>query len=295
MGKFKILSLNINQFEEQCQNSNRKNINNTILNNVDKIVDYIIEFIDNRENRILILHEVRYERNDRTKTGGYVKFKKDIEREGYTIYEIARPKNNIDKALFRTLAISKDSNIQITGFSQKYGVKKWARYIELCAVNNGHKEINILGVHVPTTRYTDENRYKAVDIKTIEEKSYFWSNIHLYAQEYKDKNAIIIGDFNTFLPGDSENATATSYLKNNLNILKNVGYYDAWREKNGLSKSEYTWFYYNEKYKTKSGRRLDYAFISKPLKEYLGKAYHDHTIRANGISDHSAILIELEL
>jgi exonuclease III len=137
------------------------------------------------------------------------------------------------------------------------------------------ENLSILGVHVPTE---GDGR-----------KSYFWQHILDYAK--KDKNAIIVGDFNTCLPCDyckNDPSTLPCTLPEKIEELKELGWIDAWREMHPNDK-EYSWGNGNIEC------RYDYAFITNKMKKRLNNAAFNHDVRKiEKLSDHSLLIVEIE-
>lgn len=260
--KIKILSWNVDKFS--------------------KDINKYIDFIKEKNAHIITLQEF--------KPSEFSTFEKEFTDYKCVMHNNVKHWNNAGVVF---VAVRKDlfKNKKFKDF------EKYARWTEVSI-----STLNILCIHVPTIRYktVKKNKYVkdnegdfVIDDKSIESKAYFWNYILLYAQAKKDANTIIIGDFNTFLPIDANKYDAQSTLRENLNTLKDIGYYDAWKKLNP-DKKEFTWYYNGNK---NDGRRLDYAFVSEKLQVEL--AYHDcdvnTTHHSNGISDHSALVIEVRV
>jgi exonuclease III len=98
---------------------------------------------------------------------------------------------------------------------------------------------------------------------------------------------ILIGDFNTgkrYIDEDGATFIGSEYM-DQLGVL---GYLDSWRTLNPESR-EYTWFS-----SAQNGFRLDYAFLSHALVPQLSYAKHVDAPRLNGVTDHSALLVDLQ-
>lgn len=135
--------------------------------------------------------------------------------------------------------------------------------------------LTILGIHIPGAN----DKWDKED---------FWKCVVRFAKQNAKSDALIIGDFNTGLPIDTE-GTAFAFPEY-MHKLINLGWTDAWRLKHP-QKREFTWY----SPKAMNGFRLDYAFLSPSLKEGLVRAFHSHTERKKGLSDHSSLVIELDL
>jgi exodeoxyribonuclease-3 len=103
---------------------------------------------------------------------------------------------------------------------------------------------------------------------------------------------ILIGDLNTGLNGIDLTTGATPFFcsKEFAELESLGGAKDLWRHSHGKYAREWSWCSRN------NGFRIDHAYGN----EALFKAYpsifcrYDHSTRTEGISDHSAILVELE-
>jgi exonuclease III len=71
---------------------------------------------------------------------------------------------------------------------------------------------------------------------------------------------------------------------------------DAWMHaaarENRPVRDRYTW--YTSRGERQFGRRLDYAFLSPALAPELIDARHEHVVREQELSDHSALEVDLE-
>jgi len=98
---------------------------------------------------------------------------------------------------------------------------------------------------------------------------------------------ILIGDLNTgkhFIDEEGKTFKVPFYIEK----IENAGWIDAWRFFH-VSEREYTW------YSTKgNGFRLDHAFVSPKMLEKLRMVYYSHSERTEGLSDHSALVVEFE-
>jgi len=138
----------------------------------------------------------------------------------------------------------------------------------------------ILAVHVPDYRSGD-----------LTGKEVFLQRVLDYAQKRVNDKAIIIGDLNTGLKVDSE-GTPFFYHKY-IELLNCSGWVDSWRYLHPDAR-EFTW-YSRKGGPNLNGFRLDYAYVSPPLKNALNNAIHFHEGREQGLSDHSSLQVELEM
>lgn len=136
-------------------------------------------------------------------------------------------------------------------------------------------ELHIIGVHIPTNN------------NDVQEKLEFWQELNTFAKEHCNSRVVIMGDYNTGLAEDTQGTPfiGPQYMQE----LVGLGWIDAWRYTHG-SFSGYSW------YSTKgNGFRIDHAFISPVLKGNILESYFSHQERLNGLSDHSILVVELQI
>lgn len=98
----------------------------------------------------------------------------------------------------------------------------------------------------------------------------------------------IIGDLNATPPGPDEPGKKLAGSKWPQD-LSDLGWIDAWRSLNPRVE-EHSWY---SRYG--NGFRLDQAWLSPPLAQYVRRATFDHSARAENLSDHSILLLDLDL
>ena len=108
-------------------------------------------------------------------------------------------------------------------------------------------------------------------------------------KSFLEENSLIIGDLNCGIPfEDSETKSFEhSYL---FQQLFRDGWIDAWRSRN-KDKKEFTWI----STKQKNGFRYDHALTSPILDTKVTKIQYNHEVRLQEISDHSYMVVELDL
>jgi len=116
-------------------------------------------------------------------------------------------------------------------------------------------------------------------------KTSHWNRLIGLARERRADRHAIIGDLNTARGGD----TGSSLLcGQRLGLLATLGYEDAWRVSNPDTTGA-TWVSpFGE------GRRIDAAFLSRPLAAALTQARHLDDARETGHSDHAPVLVVIE-
>jgi exonuclease III len=100
--------------------------------------------------------------------------------------------------------------------------------------------------------------------------------------------ALAIGDFNTCRPYLDE-AGAIDRTAHYMDRMAEIGFCDLWRRRNP-ERREYSWFSTRG-----NGFRIDHAFLSDALAARVGAIRYSHEERLGGISDHSPLILELEL
>lgn len=103
---------------------------------------------------------------------------------------------------------------------------------------------------------------------------------------------ILIGDLNTGLNGTDMTVGATPFFcsKEFAELESLGGAKDLWRHSHGKDAREWSWC------SKKNGFRIDHAYGNEALFKAYSSIFcrYDHSTRSDGISDHSAILVELE-
>lgn len=125
----------------------------------------------------------------------------------------------------------------------------------------------IVGVHIPdSTREADRSKK-------------YWNDILLHFQKHKNEKVIYIGDMNVFIDG--------TLGKKKLNDLIQDGAKDAWIEMNGKK------YDIEASYTFKGKTRVDYAIMSQAASISLNKMENIQEFYKEDLSDHSALLIDL--
>ncbi|MGH7243024.1 MAG: endonuclease/exonuclease/phosphatase family protein [Phycisphaerales bacterium] len=147
----------------------------------------------------------------------------------------------------------------------------------------GHN-LQLTGVHIP-----DDSRPTA--------RTTCWQALVASARLNCAQSHIFVGDFNTGRHGLDE-AGRTFTCTSQLGAVCTLGYADAFRVF-APAKREWTWLAPNrpfvkpENTVLSGGFRLDSALVSAPLVPRLLRADYLHSVRETGVSDHSAMIIDL--
>src|SRR5438046_1026982 len=100
--------------------------------------------------------------------------------------------------------------------------------------------------------------------------------------------AVAIGDFNTCRAYVDEPG-AIDFCAHFMDEIAAIGFCDLWRERHPEGR-EFSW------YSTRgNGFRIDHAFLSPALAGRAGAVHYSHEEREAGISDHSPLLLNLEI
>ena len=129
---------------------------------------------------------------------------------------------------------------------------------------------NILGFYFPQNR----------------EKAKVFDAICALDPSVLEEQSLLIGDFNTgrhFL----DEREKTFYCAEYFDRLQDLGWIDAWRSRNEEAR-EFSWFS-----NVGNGFRLDHAFASSGLNKRIESVVHNHNVREAGLSDHSAMIVDV--
>jgi exodeoxyribonuclease III len=100
--------------------------------------------------------------------------------------------------------------------------------------------------------------------------------------------ALAVGDFNTCRPYLDE-AGAIDPLAHYMETVEQIGFCDLWRRRYPEGR-EYSW------YSTRgNGFRIDHAFLSRCLAARAGPIRYSHEERLASLSDHSPLILDLDV
>ena len=109
---------------------------------------------------------------------------------------------------------------------------------------------------------------------------------YLFEDELNDKNAILVGDFNTGINYVDQKGNSFWYEDDLKKLLKDQ-YSDAFRLIND-DKKEYSWYSHQG-----NGYRYDHTFIHNNLIPVVKDCKYIHSWREEGLSDHSPMILNL--
>ena len=264
-----ITSINVNHFIKKYnwkKFQGKFNEKNKIWND---IKDYYFRYIKNHiitEQDLLVLHEVPFVKEVKYEYKGsnFFKTSKEVcdiykELEEYckeNDLEILKPSMK-NSAFFMTVAIFKKGAYKRSSTEIYNEFKEYHNRIIALERTNAKNEEIIIGLHIP-----------------MDCKDYWDYLIAVHKKLPKDKRIIYIGDLNTYMP-DTIN-------KNKFYELLSEGLIDVWIEKgNPHTKETFD-----------ADTRIDYVLMTG--KDFCNSKYEiiiDDTIRKQGYSDHSAIIM----
>lgn len=101
-----------------------------------------------------------------------------------------------------------------------------------------------------------------------------------------DKPFVVAGDYNSGKNYVDQKGNSFWYT-DQLSAMEKEGMSDAFRFVNS-DVEEYSWYSHQ-----KNGYRYDHIYIDDTLKPIVKNCYYDHSTRSEGLSDHSAMFLEL--
>jgi exonuclease III len=129
-------------------------------------------------------------------------------------------------------------------------------------------------------------RLVAVYMPNLLRKVPYWEAVLRAAGRFRGRDTLFVGDFNTtrhFVDEAGDCCRTSQYMDR----IESAGFIDAWRARNPAGR-EFSWYSYRG-----NGFRLDHAFCSADLFAKVRDVYYSHDERARGVSDHSAIVMDL--
>lgn len=133
--------------------------------------------------------------------------------------------------------------------------------------------LRIIGLHLP-------HKQKQVP--------YFDALLNL-PDSYRQELTLLTGDFNCGIPfEDSE--TKTFYATHQFQALLKQGWTDSWRSRNPNAR-EFSWISTQKG----NGFRYDHALASPELDSKITSIFYDHEPRKKRYSDHSVLIMDLDL
>ena len=135
----------------------------------------------------------------------------------------------------------------------------------------------------------DSLRLVAVHLPNLRAKLPHWEALMRLASSGQRTPTMYMGDFNTgHNVRDVANGPFPFTASDQMEALLARGWVDAWRHIHPRTR-EFTWFSQRAR-----GFRLDHAFLSPACAPRLRAAWFDHSVRATGATDHSALIVDLQ-
>ena len=165
------------------------------------------------------------------------------------------------------------SKFELTGEGFPQGSGAPYRALQAEILTGEGTRINLVCVHFP---------HKKAQIPLFEA-------LHQLPVDWLSEKSILIGDFNCGIPFvDSE--TKSFYATHLFQQLLSVGWIDSWRSRH-VDAREFTWF----STQRSNGFRYDHALLSSELDQSVASVGYDHDVRMKKISDHSLMVLDLDL
>jgi exodeoxyribonuclease-3 len=176
----------------------------------------------------------------------------------------------------------------------------WLSPVEPPGIRNGvliatrSKPASIAHVteHVPEpwrmlTVTIDRVRVFGIYMPNLKAKIPYWEALIDASRPHSGRHALAIGDFNTcraFV--DEPGATDRTALF--MDKILAAGFHDVWRDRFPDGR-EFSWYSHRG-----NGFRVDHAFASRRLAPRIGDVRYSHVERAVGVSDHSALVLDID-
>lgn len=158
------------------------------------------------------------------------------------------------------------------------------RVVGIKTVKMDKRELKIIGIYAPSRG--------PIGKRNVEKKRFQTSVMEMldYLCQSEDTSCLIIcGDLNVIEPEHvPKYAVFQEWEFQFYRKFIDIGMIDAFRYLN--SSQDYSWFG-----RERDGYRFDHIFVSNDLKDYLKRCYYNHEVRDKKLSDHSAMILELEL
>lgn len=224
-----------------------------------------IEWIDEINPNIIVLTEVKDSK-------GFENIKGGLE---FREYEVVYNRND---SYFTAIALRGIKYIE-----KDFRLKKSSERVLLLELETIVGKINILGLYAPSNGMDEQ--------KMLLKKEFhddFISQLNKkFGLNNNNSNFIIGGDFNVLQPNHKPRDHRFEKWNYFYQFLEDIGLVDIYQYLNP-GRMEYTWEFQD------MHQRLDYAFVSRSIIERVIKCEYLHYPRVKNLSDHSALVIELE-
>ena len=133
----------------------------------------------------------------------------------------------------------------------------------------------------------DRMRVFGIYMPNLKAKIPYWEALIDASRPHSARQALAIGDFNTCRAFVDEPG-ATDRTAPFMDKILEAGYRDIWRDRFPEGR-EFSWYSHRG-----NGFRVDHAFASPRLARRVRGIRYSHAERAIGVSDHSALLLDIE-
>ena len=130
-------------------------------------------------------------------------------------------------------------------------------------------------------------RLFGIYMPNLKAKIPYWEALIEASTPHAGGRALAVGDFNTCRAYVDETG-ATDVTSLFLDKIQDAGFRDVWRDRYPDGR-EYSWYSHRG-----NGFRIDHAFASRLLARRIGAIRYSHDERMAGLSDHSALLIDID-
>ena len=175
-----------------------------------------------------------------------------------------------------------------------------SRYLEV-DIEYGAKKIRCISLYLPN----GNPPYNNPDDNTKFDYKLKWMDaLYMRLKELKNCHIPIIlgGDYNVILTKDDvynveeykNNALYRKEVRERMNAILHLGYYDAFRLLNPVQNGYTFWDYSGGAWANDLGMRIDYFLLSPLIADKISKCWVDKSVRAeNKPSDHTPLILEL--
>jgi exodeoxyribonuclease-3 len=236
------------------------------------------EWLDKRPEDVFILTETKNSQGCSYIEDFFLQYGYDLfSMNSLLDFSVSFPKSKTGD--LGVMIVSKHQIVKSMNFFKEDSIF-YARQLEtIISIEN--LQISVVGLYVPSRDRSDE--------KIMRKKS-FVDSIEEFITESRDVSRVIMGDFNILdrnhIPHYS---TFFEWEYSFYDKIICEGYVDAYKYCNH-EKQEYSWVG-----RTNDGYRYDYAFASADLRDKIAECKYIHDTRKNGLTDHSAIVMELKV
>jgi exodeoxyribonuclease-3 len=176
----------------------------------------------------------------------------------------------------------------------------WLSPVEPPAISNGvliasrmkPRAVAHVTEHVPEpwrmlTVTVGQIRLFGIYMPNLRAKIPYWEALIDAAVPHVKARTLAVGDFNTCRAFVDEPG-ATDVTAKFMDKIQAAGFRDVWRDRFPEGR-EYSWYSHRG-----NGFRIDHAFASSHLAKRIGTITYSHVERTSGLSDHSALIIDIQ-